>query len=46
MEENVDEGLDEVKIVKGEIAQVEKGESYSSCRTCKAKIVAENEIVG
>ena len=46
VEENVDEGLDGVKIVKGEIAQVEKCESYSSCRTCKAKIVAENEIVG
>lgn len=33
MEENVDEGLDGVKIVKGEIAQVEKCESYSSCHT-------------
>lgn len=32
--------------MKGEIVQVEKCESYSSCRTCKTKIVAENEIVG
>ena len=45
MEEDIEEGVDGVKVVKGEIVQVEKCEVYSSYCTCKAKIV-ENEFVG
>lgn len=46
VEEDVDEGIDGVKVVKGEIVHVEKCESYNSCRTCKAKIVVVNESIG
>ena len=46
VEEDVEEGVDGVKVGKGEIVQVEKCEVYNSCRTCKVKIVAENEFIG
>lgn len=51
--EDVGEGVEEetddpigVKIVKGEIVNVEKCDTYESCRTCRAKVIAINETIG
>ena len=41
VEEDVEEGVDGVKVGKGEIVQVEKCEVYNSCRTCKVKVVGD-----
>ena len=45
VEEDADDPVG-VKIVKGEIVHVEKCDTYDSCRTCRAKVIAINETIG
>jgi len=46
VEESIDGGSGDVKVIKAEIIAVISCESYSSCKNCDGKVAAINQILG
>ncbi len=42
----VADGVGGAKVIKGEIVGVLACDAYSSCRSCKAKVIKKNEVMG